>query len=199
MKIGILGAGSVGASLAELAKNAGHDVRIAERNPRAPRVDFLEAASFGEIVIIAIPYKAVDSVLPALQVALADKIVIDATNPLNDDWSPLIVGAESSAGEEIAKTLPNSILVKAFNTVFADTMNAEGLERNGDKVTGFVATDSLDAWESVASLQTSMGFNPVYTGGLQNARYLEAMAHLNISIAVGQGGGTKAAFIYNQR
>ncbi|MBO6689329.1 MAG: NAD(P)-binding domain-containing protein [Henriciella sp.] len=198
MKIGILGAGSVGRALAGLIRAACHEPLISERTPSGDTVSFEDAATAGEIVIIAVPYNASEVLLPSLANALAGKIVVDATNPLNDDWTPKVLGAETSAAEEIAKLLPGSQVVKAFNTVFADIMAPEKLTRLGVPVTGFVASDHDGARRQVADLAKAMGLAPVETGPLATARYLEAMAHLNIAIAVGQSGGTDAAFLYHQ-
>jgi predicted dinucleotide-binding enzyme len=66
-------------------------------------------------------------------------------------------------------------------------------------VTAFIAGDDASACEAVAHVASSSGFAPTVTGRLRNARYLEAIAHLNIAIAVGQGGGTDAAFLFDQR
>jgi len=198
MKVGILGAGSVGRALAGLIRAAGHEPLISERSPSGDTVSFEEAATAGEIVIIAVPYNATEVLLPSLASALAGKTVVDATNPLNDDWSPKVLGAETSAAEEIAKLLPDAHVVKAFNTVFADIMTPEKLIRLGVRVTGFIASDHDGARRQVADLAEGMGLAPVETGPLATARYLEAMAHLNIAIAVGQAGGTDAAFVYHQ-
>ncbi|MEO1603425.1 MAG: NADP oxidoreductase, partial [Pseudomonadota bacterium] len=151
-----------------------------------------------EVIILAIPFFAAEDVLPTLAEQIADRIVIDATNPLNDDWSPRLLGQENSAAEEIARLLPDAKLVKAFNTIFADIMSESGFDRHGQKATLFIAGDDEVAVATVAGLASDMGLLPVRTGALTTARYLEAMAHLNIAIAVGQSGGTNAAFVYHR-
>ncbi len=206
MKIGIIGGGNVAFRLAALMAQAGHDavvgVRDASRWPKAAPVaarSMQEAATHGDIVILAIPYSACAEALPRHKAALAGKIVVDATNPLNADWSPMLLGQENSAGEEIKRLLPKSRVVKAFNTIFADIMKSDRLNRGALKATALICGDDDLANREVASLAASMGFAPIVTGPMQNARYLEGMAHLNIAIAVGQGGGTDAAFLYDQR
>ncbi len=204
MKIGIIGGGSVGQKLAALIQSTGHEVVLGLRDPAKAsglsyQVAGLDAAAqVSEVVIIAIPYTACAEVLPKLATALNGKIVIDATNPLNSDWSPLLLGQENSAGEEVARLLPNSRVVKAFNTIFADIMTPERIARGGQKATAFICGDDAGANDIVAELARQIGFTPVVTGPLRNARYLEGMAHLNIAIAVGTGGGTNAAFLYHQ-
>lgn len=192
MKIAFVGAGSVSRALAPLFEAAGHAVALGER------ADLPGILSGSELVVLAVPFAATRELLPGLAEALAGKVVVDATNPVNPDWSPMLLGQESSAGEEVAKFLPGSRVVKAFNTVFADVMRPERLVRGGHRVTCFVASDAEDAARIVAEVATDAGFAPRLVGPLKMARYLEAMAHLNIQIAAGMKGGTNAAFIYDQ-
>jgi len=196
MKIGILGAGNVGSKLADLMRKAGHDVVIGSRSGQHSLKD---AAEHGEIAVIAIHFHATGSALPDLAPLLSGKVVIDATNPLNDDWSPLLLGQENSASEEIARLLPDARVAKAFNTIFADVMAPDRQEREGGRVTCFVASDHADAVLAVAGLAEDMGFAPVTISKLSAARQLEAIAHLNIELALGQGGGTNAAFLYHRQ
>lgn len=195
MKVGILGAGNVGGNIGKLCKDAGLDVVIGSRSGD---VSLAAAAEHGEIVIVAVHYHVAESVLSNLTDQLTGKIVVDATNPLNDDWSPLLLGEETSAGEEMAKLLPESSVVKAFNTVFADIMTADGLSRSNIPATTFVAGDAKEAVAQVADLALTIGFHPEKLHKLSAARHLEALAHLNIQLAVGEGGGTNAAILYHR-
>lgn len=206
MKVGIIGNGNVGGRLAKLFANAGHSIVIGVRRPpeasrqRESRIDSIAGTiDSAEVVVIAIPYAACAEALGQHQKLFAGKTVVDATNPLRDDWSPLPLGEQNSAGEEIARLLPEAHIVKAFNTVFADVMAPERLRRDAASATAFIAGDHSAANDRVSKLASSIGFSPIVTGPLKNERYLEAMAHLNISIAVGQSGGTNAAFLYNQQ
>ncbi len=205
MKIAFLGGGNFGSNLAELLMKAGHDVVVGLRNvgqsrsATSPRIASLaDAAAHGEVVIIAIPYQACADALPHVAALLNGKIVVDATNPLRDDWSPLPLGSANSAAETLVRLLPSSRLVKAFNTIFADIMTDGLFDRAGHPVTAFIAGDDVAANKTVAGIATDAGFAPMITGVPNNARYLEAMAHLNIQIAVVHGGGTNAGFVYHQ-
>jgi 8-hydroxy-5-deazaflavin:NADPH oxidoreductase len=203
MKIGILGTGAVATKLAGLLA-AQHHVVMGSRTPAAPegmeirKLALADAVTDCDIVIVAVPFIAAREMLPMLAAAIGDAIVIDATNPLNDDWSPLQLGPENSAGEEIARLLPQARVVKALNTIFADIMTPAGIDRAGSRATAFIAGDDSAATATVSSVLGNAGFAPLATGPLKNARYLEAMAHLNIAIAVGQSGGTDAAFLYDR-
>lgn len=197
-RIAILGTGAVGSALASLARGVGVQVAAGAHSPGAGEFGFEAAAGSAELVILALPFTAMAEALPPLRGALTGKIVVDVSNALGPDWSPLDLGG-GSAGEVVARLLPDARVVKAFNTVFADVMTPQGLARGDRRVTAFIASDDRDAADVVASLAGRMGFDPVVSGALRTARYLEAMAHLNIAIAVGEGGGTGAAFRYDRR
>ncbi|NJR59888.1 MAG: NADPH-dependent F420 reductase [Cyanobacteria bacterium CRU_2_1] len=201
MKIAILGFGNVGKQFANLFSQAGHEVVIGLRSVSSqelpyPSATFQEAAAVADIVAIAIPFTACADVLPELAEATKEKVVIDSTNPLNADWSPKLLGQENSASEEISRLLPEAYVVKAFNTIFADVMNEP--VKDGQAITAFIAGDNDEAKQKVIALARTIGYAPIDTGPLYTARYLESMAHLNIQLAVGQDGGTNAAFIYLQ-
>ncbi len=200
MKIAILGFGNVGKQFANLFSQAGHDIvvglRVLNQELSYPCTNFKAAAAVADMVAIAIPFTDCADVLPELAEVTKGKIVIDSTNPLNTDWSPKLLGQENSASEEISRLLPEAYVVKAFNTIFADVMNEP--VKNGQAITAFIAGDNDEAKQKIATLARDIGYAPIDTGLLYTARYLESMAHLNIQIAVGQGGGTNAAFIYLQ-
>ena len=124
--------------------------------------------------------------------------MVDITNPIHlVDWSPLFLG-EDSGGEQAARLLPESRVVKAFNTIFADVMKVDKQQFNGQKLTAFIASDDADASMVIKKLADEAGFDGLIVGGIKNARHLEAIAHLNIAIALG-GGGTNAGFTYFQK
>jgi hypothetical protein len=209
--IGILGTGSVGSRLGGLFLEAGHQVLFGSRTPerrghlpaRAEVVSPSEAVRRASIVVIATPW-AGESGRAAIETVTSvgpwdGKILIDATNPLQADWSPLALGPETSGAEEIARAVPRARVVKAFNTVFADVMTVEKLRFGPVQPALFLCGDDAEARALVAGLGAQMGFDPVEVGGLLCARYLEAMAHANIQIAVAMKGGTDAAFAYLRR
>ncbi|WP_413711691.1 NADPH-dependent F420 reductase [Rhizobium sp. Rhizsp82] len=204
MDIGFIGGGALAQALGSLLVNAGHTVQIGVRNPkgyddaRLQVSDINTAIRASKLVIIAVPFSAIDEVLSIHREALSSKIVIDATNPVDHNWQPIVHPDGLSAGERVAQLLPEARVVKAFNPIFADVMTPSTINRGGRKITLFIASDDGPAKVAVSELGADLGFDPIDAGPLLSARYTEAMAHLNIVLAVAQGGGTKAAYIYDR-
>jgi predicted dinucleotide-binding enzyme len=198
MNISFIGAGNVASSLGNLFANSGHTVKYGTQNPNDDQLSISEACIFGGVVCFAIPYSAMENVLTINKESLKGKIVVDITNAINiEDWSPLFLG-EDSGGEQTARLLPESKVVKAFNTIFADVMKSEKQQFNGQKLTAFIASDDSEAAEMIKKLADEAGFSGFVVGGIKNARHLEAIAHLNIAVAI-SGGGIDAGFTYFQR
>ncbi|MDQ4134087.1 MAG: NADPH-dependent F420 reductase [Actinomycetota bacterium] len=202
MRIAIIGAGNVGGSLAGAAKAAGHDVVVSASDPSnaqetAARTGAKAAASNAEavnnadVVVIAVPGSAVASVATELTAALAGKIVVDATNPLNDTYSDLTTSGVSAA-ELLQEQLPGATVVKSLNTVFASRY-ASATE-DGRPLDALIAGDDSAAKATVSELVESLGLRPVDAGGLRMARTLEEMAFLNISLNARNGWSWQSAF-----
>ncbi len=186
-KIGIIGSGNVGSALARGLKRAGHEVRMAGRDPAAIRA----TASWAEIVLLAVPFGAIDDVVAGAGEALAGKAVVDVTNTLDSKMN-LAVGFTTSGAEELQGKLPQSRVVKAFNTVFAQHMDTGRL---GDQsLTAFAAGDDAEAKETVLELASDIGFDAVDAGPLRNARLLEPLAFFNIQLGYVLGMGTQIGF-----
>jgi predicted dinucleotide-binding enzyme len=187
MKIGILGSGDVAQSLAAGFLARGDDVMLGTRDPGklAPWIEehpkarvgsSADVASFGELIVIATLGTATSSVIESAGIAAFDgKVVIDATNPLRfDDAGPhLAVGFDDSLGEQIQRKLPHSRVVKAFNTVGAPEMVNPKFE--GGPPSMFVAGNDDEAKRTVAGILKDFGWDVVDLGGIESARYLEAM------------------------
>lgn len=198
MNIGFVGAGNVASSLGNLFSAAGHSVKYGVQKPNDEQLSIAKACQYGEIVCFAIPFQAMESVLTENREHLKGKIVVDITNAIHlEDWSPLFLG-EDSGGEKTARLLPDSKVVKAFNTIFADVMKEGKQEFKEQKLTAFVASDDIETANVIKQLADEIGFTGLVIVGIKNARHLEAIAHLNISIAL-SGGGTDAGFIYCKR
>jgi predicted dinucleotide-binding enzyme len=198
MKIAILGAGNVGATLGKRFTQAGHSVVYGLRQPKADRSDTAtvrDACAFGDVVVIALPWPATEEALKGAE--LTGKVILDATNPLLPDLSGLAVGTTSSGGELVAKWAPGAHVVKIFNTI--------GFGIMADPLIGGRATsllycgDSAEAKSVAADLAKQIGFDPVDAGPLTNARLLEPMALTWIWLAVFGGTGTDFSFQLTRR
>jgi predicted dinucleotide-binding enzyme len=203
MKVTVIGAGNMGSAFVKQLTRAGHQVSVTARdgakaaqvaaaNPGAKAVAAAGAAEGADAVVLATGYAdAVDALRDVGD--LQGKVVVDITNPVTPDYMGLTIGHATSAAEEIAKALPGTVVVKAFNTVFAQVL-AEGADfGQGRKVSVFVASDSERAKHVAGALAESIGFGVVDTGGLKNARYLEPLGGLNIYLGYGAGLGTGIA------
>jgi 8-hydroxy-5-deazaflavin:NADPH oxidoreductase len=203
MKIAIIGAGKVGKALGGATVKSGNTVTVSSASGDSARAaaqatgaraaESNRAAVEGaDLVILAVPYTAVDDVLGSLGGALAGKVVVDATNPVNADYSGLATG-DLSGAEEIQAKVPGARVVKAFNTTLA-ARQADPKVAGGLRVDGYVAGDDEDAKAAVLELVEELGLNPVDAGGLQMAKYLEGMAWLNISLQMKNGWSWQASW-----
>lgn len=187
MKIAIIGKGHVGTAIAK-GLTPKHEVQFGHRDPKEP---VAKAATWGEVIILAVPHDAVKSVAKELGSTADGKTVIDVTNALTDNME-LAIGFTTSAAEEIQKMLPKALVVKAFNTVFAGNQSTGKI--GNEKLTLFLAGNDERAKQKVMLLGTDIGFDPVDAGPLRNARYLEPMGTLMISLGFALGMGTKIGY-----
>jgi len=187
MKIAIVGKGNVGSALERGLSRAGHEVEMVGNDPARARA----LADAAEVVILAVPYRAIDDVARELGDAADGKPVIDTTNPIASGLR-LAVGFTNSAAEEIQGKLPRANVVKAFNTVFASRMDSG--RAKGEQLTVLVAGDDDAAKRKVIELAESIGFDGVDAGPLENARLLEPMALQLIALGYGAGHGTDIGF-----
>lgn len=208
MKVLVIGTGNMGAGFVKQLAAAGHQVSVTARDQTkahavaqqfgAVAVAAAGSAAAVDAIVLATPYAEAVAALRAVG-DLTGKTVIDITNPLTPDYMGLTLGHNTSAAEEIAKAVPGAEVVKGFNTVFAQVL-AEGAEwGDGQKVTVFVASESDRAKQTARALAESMGFRVMDAGGLQNARYLEPVAGLNIYFGYGAGLGTGIAPTWIQK
>lgn len=141
----------------------------------------------GELVVLAIPYGAIDDVLGHYDGQLDGKTVVDITNPVDfSTFTPLDLKA-GSAAQEIAGKVPAANVVKAFNTTFAGTL-AEG-KVAGERLDVLVASDDEHAKGSVKQLVESGGLRAVDAGPLARAHELEAVGYLHMSLQESLGTG----------
>jgi NADPH-dependent F420 reductase len=171
----------------------GDSARAAAEATGARAAESNRAAVEGaDLVVLAVPYTAVDDVLGSIREAIDGKVVVDATNPLKADYSGLATSDRSGA-EEIQAKVPGARVVKAFNTVLA-ARQADPQVAGGLRVDGYVAADDEEAKATVLGLAEAIGLNPVDAGELAKARELEALAWLNISLQTRHGWGWQAGW-----
>ncbi|TAN20198.1 MAG: NADP oxidoreductase [Actinomycetota bacterium] len=165
MKIAIIGAGNVGGALAKAAIAGGHEVAISASSPEvaaqaaqaagatAARSN-AEVVANADIVILAVPYAAVQAIAQELGDALTEKIVVDSTNPLDETGRDLLTSGISAA-EGLQAQLPGTKVVKAFNTIFAGRHARPSEE--GRQLDAFIASDDADAKAKVGEFARSLG------------------------------------------
>jgi predicted dinucleotide-binding enzyme len=193
MKIAVIGAGNVGGTLGTAWAGKGHQVVFAVRNVNDEKVKKLlsetkgkataasipDAAAKSDVVLLATPWQGARE---ALQSAgnLAGKVLIDAVNPLESSEAflekGLLVGHDTSAGEQIGQWAKGAKVVKAFNTI--GSMNMANPKFGGQSATMFICGDDPDAKKAVKQLSDDLGFETVDAGQLKIARLLEPMAML---------------------
>ena len=177
MNITIFGKGNMSQAIQGNFEASGSKINVVTRE---------NDAALGDIVVLAVPYPAVDDIIARYGEQLAGKIVIDITNPLNfETFDELIVPADCSAAQEIQAKLPNSTLFKGFNTNFASTL-ATGKVADAAQTTVLLASDSADAKAKIAEALTGSSLNIVDAGALKRARELESIGFLQLTLAAGE-------------
>lgn len=183
LKIGMIGSGNVGSALGRVWAHAGHQVMFSSRdlehdkalaaqigaNARAgtPR----EAAAFGDVVVLAVPYGALPELGKMLADSIKGKVVIDTSNPFPHRDGEIAERARAEgAGLVSAQLLPGARIVRAFNAVGASRMGSahEDTVRKGLPIAG----DDKEAIEIASGLIREIGFEPVLVGGLPMGKYL---------------------------
>ncbi len=202
MRIAIIGAGSVGSTLGQAWLKHCEDVIWGLRNPDDQKYAALpkervkapaEAVKGAEIVVIATPWSATQAAVQGLG-SLRSKIVIDCTNPLGmgSDCLQMVLGFDTSAGEQVASWAPGAFVFKTLNTTGASNM-ATATEY-AVKPMMLVAGDDVTKKAVVMELVGELGFEPVDAGPLKNARLLEPFAMVWIDQAMKRGRGRDFAF-----
>ena len=185
LKIGIIGAGRIGGTLAALWAKAGHEVLVSSRHPEqlqelarslgprgragTPR----EAAVFGDVVLVSVPYAALPQIGRDLAKELAGKIVLDTGNPYPErDGEMAHEARRKGTGVASAEFLPGVRLVRAFNAINYRSLKSEA-HRAGKAVAIPIAADDGEALRVAARLVKDAGFEPVVVGSLARARLFD--------------------------
>jgi len=183
LKIGIIGSGHVGSALGEVWAKAGHPVLFSSRNldnDKKLAADIgansragtpQEAAAFGEVILLAVPYKAFPELIKSVGPELKGKVVINASNPFPERDGQVAEQARTQgAGLFDAQALPGALVVRAFNAIGSARMASAHTDPG--KIGLPIAGDDKKAVEVTSKLTREVGFEPVVVGGLAMGKYL---------------------------
>jgi len=182
MKIGIIGTGEIGGALARHWGAAGHELLISSRHPEqlkalaaqiGPNVRVgtpREAAAFGEVVLVSVPYYATPQVGRDYAAELAGKVVLDTGNPYpGRDGDMAVRDRKRGTGVASAEYLPGTRLVRAFNAINSGPLANQAFHKP-EKLGIPLAADDPEAMKIAEQLVRDAGFDPVPVGALSRAR-----------------------------
>ena len=203
MNITIIGNGNMAKGIATRVIAGSHSVNLHAKNPEkanalanelkanAPSGVTVEVKVAGsptdQVVVLAVPYIEVSAIAEQYGDTLNGKVIVDITNPVDFNTFQLIPAAGVSGAEEIAQLLPNSKVVKAFNTIFAGTLIAGEVE--GKPLDVFLAGDDQAAKATVSAFINDGGLRSVDVGSLSNARHLEGIGLIHMALQDQLGTG----------
>lgn len=190
MKITFIGAGNVGAPLAAHLAEAGHDVVLAETKPGSPTVaaararstrlssrPIADAVATAEVVFVATPFSALESVLRPVADALAGKVLVDCTNPVGPGLTHGLK-SERSGSDVVQSLAPKARVVKAFTIYGFENLEDPSFPGHDVEPAMLFCGDDRDAKARVGQLIADCGFEPVDVGGLVQALHLEHLTLL---------------------
>lgn len=184
--ITIFGSGNMGGAIAGVLARGGASIQHIDRSQD-------DATIQGDLVILAVPYTSFDTIVETYGGQLTRKTVVDITNPLNTaTFDSLVVPDGSSAAMELQKALPESAVLKAFNTNFAATLKSGKVGENATTV--LVAGDDAEAKSTLIAAVQAGGLSAIDAGTLARAHELEAIGFLQLTLAVGEQIGWNAGF-----
>ena len=176
--VSIIGTGNMAQAISSVVSKGSNTVELLGRSDSDQQVT-------GDIVVLAVPHPAVADVVAQRRDQLAGKVVVDITNPLNfETFDSLVVPADSSAAADIADALPQSQVLKAFNTTFAGTLAAGAVGTLPTTV--LIAGDDPDAKSLLSDVVTAGGLQAIDAGSLKRARELEALGFLQLTLAANE-------------
>lgn len=200
MKIGIIGAGKMGTGLGKCWARNKHDLLLSfsrdENKLREAAASIgkavrtgspAEAATFGDVVLLATPYSATPDAIRAAG-SLDGKIIFGCINPLRPDLSGMIVGTTTSGAEELAELARGARYVSALPS-FAEALHTGSTKFGKETASAFYCGDDSDAKKIVAGLLRETGVEPIDAGPLRNARFVEPAMMLLVQLAYPLGMG----------
>ena len=185
LKIGIIGTGKIGSALARHWIDAGHEVFVSSRHPEelqgladelGPRAHAgtpAEAANFGEVVLVSIPYSAIPQVGAELSASLAGKVVLDTSNPIaRRDGAIADLVLQQGSGVATASFFPSARVVRAFNCIPAASL-ANQPNRQPARIAIPLTGDDAEALKVAQLLVDDAGFDGIVVGPLEIARHFD--------------------------
>jgi len=211
MRVGILGSGLMGGKLGTLFARAGHEVvfsyartrgkldRLArEAGPNAAAGTPAEASKDSDAVLLAVHWSRVNEVLGQAG-DLDGKVIVTCSLPMSDDDSEVVVTHTSSGAEELAKRAPGARVVLAFNTVPSEVLfGVFEARRRATRPSLAYCGDDSRAKRVAARLIRDVGFEPVDSGPLRIARYMEPFTLLIAQLAYERPGGPELAYRFER-
>lgn len=204
MNVTIIGTGNMARGIGTRLIAGGHDVTVLGKETEAAEAVVADIGNenrakagrsgdpiAGDVVVLAVYYPDAREAVEQYGDALAGKVVIDITNPVNESFDGLVTPPDGSAAQELARSVPGARVVKAFNTTFAGTLSDGRVADQPLDV--FIAGDDEDAKATVARLAEDGDLNPIDAGPLKRARELEAMGLLHMTLQGSLGTGFSTA------
>jgi len=177
MKIGVLGTGQVGQSLAKGFSKHGHEVKLGHRDPKA---SYADAAKFAEVVLLCTPWEGTENAIKARRPEESRRQSRDRRdNPIKPTPTnpfALALGFDDSGGEQVQRWLPQARVVKAFNIVGNSLMVDPKLP--GGPPDMFIAGNAAAAKQTVTGICKDFGWLVFDIGGIEGSRLLEPLAAL---------------------
>jgi predicted dinucleotide-binding enzyme len=192
--VGLIGAaGAMGSRLLRRLLDAGYTVHAYDSHPLTLNVlrlgtvnlevhqSALSVCLKSEVIILAVPYHAEQSIAADVGDSVGNRIVVSITNPLTPTLDDVITPPDESAAEHLCQLMPHARVVKALNTLSASALDIPRQPR--PLFDTFVASNDRDAAHLVESMITDIGFRPWYVGALILSRTLERMSALLIGVS----------------
>jgi predicted dinucleotide-binding enzyme len=205
IRIGIIGTGRIGGALARAWVKAGHEVLVSSRHPEelaglvaelgphAHAGTARQAAAFGTVVLISVPYRAMPQIGTDLRAELAGKVILDTSNPEENRDGAMAVDAQKlGAGAATAELLQNKRIVRAFNCISAASLAHDGF-REPEQLAIPIGGDDAQALAIAEQLVHEIGFDPVVIGSLARTRVFDLGQPLASGALTGAQLRSKAA------
>jgi len=186
-KIGIIGSGNIGGNLGIMLAQVGHEVLFSSRHPdtlkdlvkaagiKACAGTVAEAITFGDVIVLSVPLKAIPDLDTDVKAAMKGKIVIDTSNPYPERDGKIAEEARKEPGGMgvfVARLLPGARIVRAFNTVYFEDLK-KTVNNRGEKIGIPIAGDDQEGVDVAVELVERAGLDPVVVGGLRTSKLFD--------------------------